>query len=205
MNIHRDPLCGRNFEYLSEDPVLTGYMASAIVKGIQSSGGSACPKHFACNSQETNRNHNDSRVSERALREIYLKAFKIVIDEANPRLIMVSYNRINSVLNSNNYDLTTTILRGEWGYEGLVTTDWWMVNEESPEFEGVRANAYRVRSQVDVFMPGGDRVSGRGDKSILTALKKGNLTRGELQRSARNVLNFILNTPVLNAKVKRDK
>ncbi len=205
MNIHRDPLCGRNFEYLSEDPVLTGYMASAIVKGIQSSGGSACPKHFACNSQETNRNHNDSRVSERALREIYLKAFKIVIDEAKPRLIMVSYNRINSVLNSNNYDLTTTILRGEWGYEGLVTTDWWMVNEESPEFEGVRANAYRVRSQVDVFMPGGDRVSGRGDKSILTALKKGNLTRGELQRSARNVLNFILNTPVLNAKVKRDK
>ena len=205
MNIHRDPLCGRNFEYLSEDPVLTGYMASAIVKGIQSNGGSACPKHFACNSQETNRNHNDSRVSERALREIYLKAFKIVIDEANPRLIMVSYNRINSVLNSNNYDLTTTILRGEWGYEGLVTTDWWMVNEESPEFEGVKANAYRVRSQVDVFMPGGDRVSGRGDKSILTALKKGNLTRGELQRSARNVLNFILNTPVLNAKVKRDK
>ena len=204
MNIHRDPLCGRNFEYLSEDPVLTGYMASAIVKGIQSQGVSACPKHFACNSQETNRNRNDSRVSERALREIYLKAFKIVIDEANPHLMMVSYNRINSVLNSNNYDLTTTILRDEWGYEGLVTTDWWMVNEKSPEFEGVKANAYRLRSQVDVFMPGGERLFGRGDNSILGALKKGALTRGEMQRGARNVLNFILNTPVLSEKVKKD-
>ena len=204
MNIHRDPLCGRNFEYLSEDPVLTGYMASAIVKGIQSQGVSACPKHFACNSQETNRNRNDSRVSERALREIYLKAFKIVIDEANPHLMMVSYNRINSVLNSNNYDLTTTILRDEWGYEGLVTTDWWMVNEKSPEFEGVKANAYRLRSQVDVFMPGGERLFGRGDNSILGALKKGALTRGEMQRGARNVLNFILNTPALNEKVKKD-
>ena len=204
MNIHRDPLCGRNFEYLSEDPVLTGYMASAIVKGIQSQGVSACPKHFACNSQETNRNRNDSRVSERALREIYLKAFKIVIDEANPHLMMVSYNRINSVLNSNNYDLTTTILRDEWGYEGLVTTDWWMVNEKSPEFEGVKANAYRLRSQVDVFMPGGERLFGRGDNSILGALKKGALTRGEMQRGARNVLNFILNTPALSEKVKKD-
>ena len=205
MNIHRDPLCGRNFEYLSEDPVLTGYMASAIVKGIQSQGVSACPKHFACNSQETNRNHNDSRVSERALREIYLKAFKIVVDEANPHLIMVSYNRINSVLNSNNYDLTTTILRDEWGYEGLVTTDWWMVNEKSPNFEGIRANAYRVRSQVDLFMPGGERLFGMGDNSILSALKKGALTRGELQRCAKNVLNFILRTPVLRDKVKREE
>ena len=204
MNIHRDPLCGRNFEYLSEDPVLTGYMASAIVKGIQSQGVSACPKHFACNSQETNRNRNDSRVSERALREIYLKGFKIVIDEANPHLIMASYNRINSVLNSNNYDLTTAILRDEWGYEGLVTTDWWMVNEKSPEFEGVKANAYRVRSQVDVFMPGGDRLFGKGDSSTLSALKKGALTRGEMQRCARNVLNFILDTPVLRDKVKRE-
>ena len=91
MNIHRDPLCGRNFEYLSEDPVVSGRIASAIVKGVQSEGVSACPKHFACNSQETNRNHNDSRVSERALREIYLKGFKIVVDEAKPKLIMTSY------------------------------------------------------------------------------------------------------------------
>ena len=203
MNIHRDPLCGRNFEYFSEDPVLTGYMASAVVKGIQSQGVSACPKHFACNSQETNRNRNDSRVSERALREIYLKAFKIVIDDANPKLIMASYNRINRVLNSNNYDLTTTILRDEWGYDGVVTTDWWMVNEKSPEFEGVKANAYRIRSQVDVFMPGGDRLFGKGDGSTMSALKKGALTRGEMQRCARNVLNFILNTPALRDKVKR--
>ena len=204
MNIHRDPLCGRNFEYLSEDPVVSGRIASAIVKGVQSEGVSACPKHFACNSQETNRNHNDSRVSERALREIYLKGFKIVVDEAKPKLIMTSYNRINSVLNSNNYDLTTSILRREWGYTGLVTTDWWMVNEKSPDFDGIRANAYRIRGQVDVLMPGGDRLFAKGNSSTLKALKEGALTRGELQRGARNVLNFILDTPVLRDKIKKD-
>ena len=203
MNIHRDPLCGRNFEYLSEDPVVSGRIASAIVKGAQSEGVSACPKHFACNSQETNRNHNDSRVSERALREIYLKGFKIVVDEAKPKLIMTSYNRINSVLNSNNYDLTTSILRREWGYTGLVTTDWWMVNEKSPDFDGIRANAYRIRGQVDVLMPGGDRLFAKGNNSTLKALKEGALTRGELQRGARNVLNFILSTPVLRDKIKK--
>lgn len=204
MNIHRDPLCGRNFEYLSEDPVVSGRIASAIVKGVQREGVSACPKHFACNSQETNRNHNDSRVSERALREIYLKGFKIVVDEAKPKLIMTSYNRINSVLNSNNYDLTTSILRREWGYTGLVTTDWWMVNEKSPDFDGIRANAYRIRGQVDVLMPGGDRLFAKGNNSTLKALKEGALTRGELQRGARNVLNFILDTPVLRDKIKKD-
>lgn len=204
MNIHRDPLCGRNFEYLSEDPVVSGRIASAIVKGVQSEGVSACPKHFACNSQETNRNHNDSRVSERALREIYLKGFKIVVDEAKPKLIMTSYNRINSVLNSNNYDLTTSILRREWGYTGLVTTDWWMVNEKSPDFDGIRANAYRIRGQVDVLMPGGDRLFAKGNNSTLKALKDGALTRGELQRGARNVLNFILDTPVLRDKIKKE-
>lgn len=204
MNIHRDPLCGRNFEYLSEDPVVSGRIASAIVKGVQSEGVSACPKHFACNSQETNRNHNDSRVSERALREIYLKGFKIVVDEAKPKLIMTSYNRINSVLNSNNYDLTTSILRREWGYTGLVTTDWWMVNEKSPDFDGIRANAYRIRGQVDVLMPGGDRLFAKGNNSTLKAIKDGALTRGELQRGARNVLNFILDTPVLRDKIKKE-
>ena len=204
MNIHRDPLCGRNFEYLSEDPVVSGRIASAIVKGVQREGVSACPKHFACNSQETNRNHNDSRVSERALREIYLKGFKIVVDEAKPKLIMTSYNRINSVLNSNNYDLTTSILRREWGYTGLVTTDWWMVNEKSPDFDGIRANAYRIRGQVDMLMPGGDRLFAKGNNSTLKAVKEGALTRGELQRGARNVLNFILDTPVLRDKIKKN-
>ncbi len=201
MNIHRDPLCGRNFEYFSEDPVVSGKIASAVVKGVQSQGVSACPKHFACNSQETNRSHNDSRVSERALREIYLKGFKIVVEEAKPHLIMTSYNRINSVLNSNNYDLTTSILRREWGYKGLITTDWWMVNEKSPDFEGIYANAYRIRAQVDVLMPGGDRVKGKGNDSTLKALNCGALTRGELQRGARNVLNFILNVESTKGKI----
>ncbi len=201
MNIHRDPLCGRNFEYFSEDPVVSGKIAAAVVRGVQSQGVSACPKHFACNSQETNRSHNDSRVSERALREIYLKGFRIVVEEAEPHLIMTSYNRINSVLNSNNYDLTTSILRREWGYKGLITTDWWMVNEKSPDFEGIYANAYRIRGQVDVLMPGGDRIKGKGNNSTLNALKSGALTRGELQRGARNVLNFLLNTESTNKKI----
>ncbi len=201
MNIKRDPRCGRNFEYFSEDPVVSGKIASAVVKGVQSQGVSACPKHFACNSQETNRSHNDSRVSERALREIYLKGFKIVVEEAKPHLIMTSYNRINSVLNSNNYDLTTSILRREWGYKGLITTDWWMVNEKSPDFEGIYANAYRIRAQVDVLMPGGDRVKGKGNNSTLKALNCGALTRGELQRGARNVLNFILNVESTKGKI----
>ena len=203
MNIHRNPLCGRNFEYYSEDPLLTGKMAAAVVSGMQSAGVSACPKHFACNNQETNRIYNDSRVSERALREIYLKGFEICVKEAKPQNIMTSYNKINGVWGHYNYELCERILREEWGYTGLVTTDWWMVNEKSPEFEGVKANAYRIRSQVDVFMPGGERLFGKGDTSTLSALKKGALTRGKMQRCARNVLNFILDTPVLRDKVKK--
>ena len=144
-------------------------------------------------------------MSERALREIYLKGFKIVVDEANPHLIMTSYNRINSVLNSNNYDLTTSILRREWGYKGLVTTDWWMVNEKSPDFDNVYANAYRIRGQVDVLMPGGDRIAGKGNDSTLKSLKAGGITRGELQRGAKNLLNFILDTPVLREKIKKSE
>ena len=153
MNIHRNPLCGRNFEYFSEDPVLSGKTAAACVKGLQSGGASACPKHFACNNQEVNRNYNDSRVSERALREIYLKGFEICVRESAPDNIMTSYNKINGVWSHYNYDLAETVLRNEWGFDGVVITDWWMRRAESPEFEGVKDNAYRVRSGVDVLMP----------------------------------------------------
>ena len=122
VNIKRSPLCGRNFEYFSEDPLLTGKMAAAFVRGIQSSGGSACPKHFACNNQESSRTINNSIVSQRALREIYLKGFEICVKEAKPLNIMTSYNKINGVWSHYNYDLATTVLRKEWGFDGLVRT-----------------------------------------------------------------------------------
>ena len=194
INIHRNPLCGRNFEYYSEDPLLSGKMAAAAVRGIQSSGVSACPKHFACNNQEYRRNMCDSRLSERALREIYLKPFEICVKEAQPKNIMTSYNRINGVYGHYNYDLCTTILRGEWGYKGCVMTDWWMKSEKSHEFENVSDQAYRVRAQVDVLMPGGDRVTnGKPDGTLLKSYGKPlGITLGEMQRTAINVLNAVI-------------
>lgn len=192
MNIHRNPLCGRNFEYFSEDPYLTGKMATAFVLGVQSTGRGACPKHFACNNQETCRNTNDSRVSERALREIYLRGFEICIGEGHPAAVMTSYNKINGVWSHYNYDLCTTVLRGEWGFEGMVMTDWWMQKSKSPEFPDIEDNAYRVRAQVDLLMPGNvvkfapDYVS---DGTLLPTLgRPGGLTRAELHRSVKNVL-----------------
>lgn len=195
MNIHRNPLCGRNFEYFSEDPVISGVTAACVVDGLQSQGVSACPKHFACNNQETNRIYNDSRVSERALREIYLKGFEICVKMSNPQNLMSSYNKINGVWGHYNYDLCTTILRGEWGYQGNVMTDWWMRSAESPEFPGIRKQAYRVRAQVDVLMPGGPRVGiKKPDGSMKAARKaKDGITLGELQRSAMNVLKYTMN------------
>ena len=196
MNIHRNVLCGRNFEYFSEDPLLTGKMASAYVKGIQSSGGSACPKHFACNNQEADRTINDSIVSQRALREIYLKGFEICVKEAKPLNIMTSYNKINGVWSHYNYDLVTTVLRNEWGFDGSVMTDWWMKHSQSHEFPNLRDNAYRVRSQVDVYMPGSFKKTEKkykADNSLLETIGlKNGITRGELERSAINVLNMIL-------------
>lgn len=196
MNIHRNVLCGRNFEYFSEDPLLSGKMAGAYTRGIQSGGGSACPKHFACNNQEVKRTTNDSRLTQRALREIYLKGFEICVKEASPLNIMTSYNKINGVWSHYNYDLVTTVLRGEWGYEGNVMTDWWMQKSPSPEFPSIKDNAYRVRSQVDVLMPGGVHHVEKKYKSDGTLLKgidtPSGITRAELERTAKNVLNLAL-------------
>lgn len=200
MNIHRNPLCGRNFEYYSEDPLVTGVMAAAAVRGLQSTGVSACPKHFACNDQEYNRNRNDSRVSERALREIYLKGFEICVKTAAPRFIMTSYNKINGVWGHYNYELCTTILRGEWNYQGCVMTDWWMRSSRSPEFPSMRDNAYRVRAQVDILMPGGKQLERRfkPDGTLLeTYGKPEGITLGEMQRTAKNVLNFALHSTAM--------
>lgn len=194
MNIHRNPLCGRNFEYYSEDPLVSGKIAAAVVRGVQSMGVSACPKHFACNNQEYKRSTNDSVVSQRALREIYLKGFEICVKEAKPKNIMTSYNKINGVWGHYHYDLAATILRGEWGYQGNVITDWWMQSSRSPEFPALRDQAYRVRAQVDVLMPGGNR--SRRMKPDGTLLKTygecGGITLGEMQLCAKNVLHCVM-------------
>lgn len=194
MNIHRSHLCGRNFEYFSEDPFVTGKTAAAIVKGVQSEGVSACPKHFACNSQETNRTRTDSRLSERALREIYLKGFEICVKEANPLSLMTSYNKINGVWGHYHYDLCTRILRNEWGFGGLVMTDWWMQSSSSPEFPEIKDNGYRVRAGVDVLMPGGKRTGKKKPDGTLlkTYGKKDGITLGEMQETAKHVLKVVM-------------
>ena len=203
LNIHRNPLCGRNFEYFSEDPYISGKMAAAYVRGIQSGGLSACPKHFALNNQEFKRTKCDSRASERAIREIYLKGFEICIKESKPKNIMTSYNKINGVWGHYNYDLCTTVLRNEWGYEGNVMTDWWMQKSKSPEFPIVRDQAYRVRAQVDLLMPGSEsyidpktrteKTVYKPDGTLLASYGKPyGITLGEMQRSAMNVLKMAM-------------
>ena len=196
MNIHRNPLCGRNFEYFSEDPLLSGKMGAAVGFGVQSTGHASCPKHFACNNQETRRKVNDSRVSERALREIYLRNFEICVKEAEPLVLMTSYNKINGVWAHYHYDLVTTVLRREWGYRGVVITDWWMQRSRSPEFPLLRDNAYRVRAQVDVLMPGSFLHTARRyhpDRTLLETLDlPDGITRAELRRTAENVLRLVL-------------
>lgn len=187
MNIHRNPLCGRNFEYFSEDPLLSGIMAAAVTRGVQKSGATVAPKHFVVNNQEENRNNTDSRVSERALREIYLKGFEILVRDANPGTIMTSYNKINGTWASSNYDLCTTALRKEWGFDGMVMTDWWANQNE----DGLlRQEAAMVRAQNDVAMPVADEPD-----SIVNAVNGGALTLGEVQRSAINALNCLIRSP----------
>lgn len=196
MNIHRNPLCGRNFEYFSEDPLVSGKFAAAFTKGIQSKGKAACPKHFACNNQEVKRNVNDSRVSERALREIYLKGFEICVKESDPINVMTSYNKINGVWCHYNFDTVSVVLRGEWGFDGTVITDWWMRKSVSPEFGKIKDNAYRIRSRVDVLMPGTITYSTKGYKKykdlIKSVDKEGCITLGEMQEAAKNTLRTLV-------------
>lgn len=176
VNIHRSPLCGRNFEYYSEDPYLAGKMAGAMVRGIQSNHVAATVKHFAFNNKEENRLDSDSRVSERAAREIYLKAFEIIIKEADPWSVMTSYNIVNGHRTSECADLITGILRGEWGYEGCVTTDWWNHGEHYKE----------VKAGNDVKMGCGY------PKRLLEAMELGCLTRKEMESCAKRILELIL-------------
>lgn len=191
LNIHRSPLCGRNFEYFSEDPYLTGMLASSYVKGIQKTGASACPKHFACNNQEYLRYANDSILSQRALRQIYVKAFEICIKEAQPDVIMTSYNKVNGEFSYYNYELVKNILRDDLNFKGLVITDWWIREADSPLFRDLKTQAYRIRSTVDVYMPGsrGDRENpGVSDGTLEYSLNKKALTLAEIRYCAKNVL-----------------
>ena len=176
LNIHRSPLCGRNFEYYSEDPFVAGKMAAAMVRGIQSQNIVATPKHFACNNKETNRKNSDSILSERALREIYLKGFEICVKEADPKMIMTSYNIINGVRASENAELITGVLRNEWGYKGMVTTDWTTLAVHEKE----------IKAGNDMKMP-----VGHPDK-LLEALQSGSLKREELVVCVKRILEMIL-------------
>jgi beta-glucosidase len=176
VNIHRSPLCGRNFEYYSEDPYLAGTIGAAMVNGMQSQHIGASVKHFACNNKETNRKDSDSRVSERALREIYLKAFEIIVKDANPWTIMTSYNLLNGVHTSENKELLTDILRGEWKYEGMVTSDWWTHAEQYLE----------LKAGNDIKMMNGYR------ERVEEAYEKGAITKAEIAACAKRVLEMIL-------------
>lgn len=206
MNLMRSPLGGRNFEYFSEDPHLSGKMAAAAVRGLQGTGVAACPKHFACNNQEEGRHGNDSRVSERALRELYLRGFEICVKEGKPETIMTSYNKLNGVYSHYHYELVRGILRGEWGFTGCVITDWWMKSARSPEFKKLKRNAYRVRAGVNVLMPGGNLLGKRRDGTLLRSLgKEGGITLGELQRNACEILGFVMNSAAMERYLKYER
>ena len=181
LDLHRNPLCGRNFEYFSEDPLLTGKMAAAYVRGIQSNGVGVSSKHYAANDQETNRMENDSRINPRALREMTLKGFEIMVKESDPWTIMSSYNKLNGTYTQQSYDLLTTVLRDEWGFGGIVMTDW-----------GNKAGTVKaVIAGNDLMEPGMDNEVQR----IVAAVKDGTLPEADVDRNVRRMLEFIVRTP----------
>lgn len=176
INIHRTPMCGRNFEYYSEDPLVAGKMGAAVVKGVQSQKIAATVKHFAFNNKETNRKNSDSRVSERAAREIYLKAFEIIVKEADPWCIMTSYNKVNGIQCSENAELINGVLREDWGFKGMVMTDWWTAGEHYLEAKAGNdlkmANGYPLR--------------------VKEAFEQGKITKEEIYAAAKNILSLLL-------------
>lgn len=184
MNLHRNPLCGRNFEYYSEDPVVTGLMGTAFVLGVQSQGVGVSAKHFAVNSQESDRTRVDERLSQRALRELYLKGFEMMVRKSNPWTIMSAYNKVNGVYAQGNKDLLTNILRNDWGYKGIVETDWIGKREDLPVEQEVAAGN-------DLMMPGYPAQV----KNIVNAVKSGKLDVNDVDRNVRRMLEYIVKTP----------
>ena len=192
LNIHRNPLNGRNFEYYSEDPLVSGEIASAYVRGVQSNGVGTSVKHYAANNQESNRLRLNAHVSERAMRELYLKGFEIAIKDAEPWTIMSAYNKINGVYASANEDLLTTVLRDEWDYKGIVMTDWF---GGYPGFESIQDSVSDVVAQIeagnDLLMPGAEKQKA----ALVKALKEGKVNEEAINTSLKRILAYIIETP----------
>ena len=194
MNIHRHPLNGRNFEYFSEDPLLTGKMAAAQVRGLKSAGVTGSLKHFCGNNQETRRHTSNSIISERALREIYLRGFEIAVKEAKADAVMTTYGPVNGIWTSSNYDLVTDILRKQWGFEGVAMTDWWAYVCREGDKPAKTDFATMVRAQNDLYMVCPDSEKNEHGDNTVESLHDGSLTLGELQRCAKNICRFMMNT-----------
>lgn len=203
MNIHRHPLNGRNFEYFSEDPLLTGKMAAAQIRGMRQYQVTGALKHFAANNQEFHRSLYNSVVSERALREIYLKGYEIAVREGEAYAIMTTYGAINGLWTAGNYDLLTTVLRGEWGFDGLVMTDWWaMINDEG-QAPGQSNLAAMVRGQNDVYMVVQDSGRNSGGDNLEACLADGTLRRADLLVCAMNILKVLMRSAVMDRSLGR--
>ncbi len=198
VNIHRNPLNGRNFEYFSEDPYVTGSQAAAQLKAMRPYKVTGTIKHFACNNQETKRRSADAVVSERALREIYLKAFEICVREGGAYSIMSTYGPLNGIWTAGNYDLLTTILRKEWGFRGIVMTDWWADINEEGESASIQNTVPMIRAQNDLYMVTADAKENSNHDNSEEGLAQGWITRGELLRNAANICRVILRSAVMD-------
>lgn len=196
INIHRHPLNGRNFEYVSEDPLLTGKMGAAQIRGLGVVGSTGTIKHFCANNQEAKRRRVEAVVSERALREIYLKGFEISVKEGEARAVMTTYGPVNGIWTAGSYDLNTTILRNEWGFTGIVMTDWWAESNVEGQESSMKCHAPMVMAQNDLYMVTQDAAD-MGQDDVLEKLLAGEITRGQLQRNAKNILRFILASPAM--------